>query len=51
VFYALIDTVVDRYFPIVAQLELDLDEIEDNIFKQSSDMRKNIEDLYNLKIN
>ncbi len=48
VFYALMDNVVDRYFPIVDALEVELENLEEQIFKASSP-RSNIEELYNLK--
>ncbi len=48
VFYALIDNVVDRYFPVVDALESELERIEERIFKESSP-RANIEALYDLK--
>lgn len=48
VLYALIDAVVDRYFPIVDQLETELDSIEERIFSQGAP-RVNIERLYALK--
>lgn len=48
VLYALLDAVVDRYFPIVDALEMELDEIEDHIFSKGSE-RVNIERLYQLK--
>jgi magnesium transporter len=48
VFYALIDNVVDRYFPIVDSLEVELEDIEERIFKVSTPSA-NIESLYNLK--
>jgi magnesium transporter len=48
VFYALIDNVVDRYFPLVDALEMELENIEERIFKESSP-RANIEALYDLK--
>jgi magnesium transporter len=46
--YALMDTVVDRYFPLVEALEADLEEVEDQIFERGS-ARWNIERLYALK--
>lgn len=50
VFYALMDAVVDRYFPILDSLEDELNRIEDNIFShKQEDLRKNIEALYMLK--
>jgi len=48
VLYALMDTVVDRYFPIVDRLESDLDEIEDQIFAKGAG-RTNTQKLYDLK--
>ena len=48
VLYALIDAVVDRYFPVVDALESELEKIEEKIFSQGS-ARTNIVDLYALK--
>jgi len=48
VFYVLMDTVVDRYFPILDALEDSLNTIEANMFKRDNP-RKNIEELYSLK--
>lgn len=48
VFYALLDAVVDRYFPVIEALEAELELIEDQIFNQGSE-RVNIERLYELK--
>jgi magnesium transporter len=48
VFYALMDAVVDRYFPIIDALETDLESIEDQIFEPRLG-RTNIERLYALK--
>jgi magnesium transporter len=48
VFYALMDAVVDRYFPIVDALESELEAIEEQIFSKSNE-RANIERLYQLK--
>jgi magnesium transporter len=48
VLYALMDAVVDRYFPVVAMLEAELEKIEDRIFIKGS-QRDNIERLYELK--
>jgi magnesium transporter len=48
VFYALMDAVVDRYFPILDELETDLENIEEHIFVKGS-ARSNIERLYALK--
>ena len=52
VLYALMDAVVDRYFPLVDVLESELEAIEDLIFDKSAGRgagRANIERLYDLK--
>jgi magnesium transporter len=48
VLYALMDAVVDRYFPIVDALETELETIEGQIFDRGAG-RSNIERLYELK--
>lgn len=48
ILYALVDSMVDRYFPIVSQLEEDLENLEEQIFRQSNPT-ENIEVLYSLK--
>lgn len=48
VFYALIDNVVDRYFPVVDALEVELEKLEERIFSGVSP-KANIHDLYDLK--
>ncbi|HEX6006657.1 MAG TPA: magnesium/cobalt transporter CorA [Burkholderiales bacterium] len=48
VLYALIDTVVDRYFPVLEYLEDELDGVERRIFS-GTPARQNIEALYQLK--
>ncbi|KIF82291.1 magnesium/cobalt transporter CorA [Noviherbaspirillum autotrophicum] len=48
VFYALMDAVVDRYFPVLDALETELETIEEEIFNKGSE-RANIERLYELK--
>lgn len=48
VLYALMDAVVDRYFPIIDHLETELEGIEENIFSEGA-ARSNIERLYDLK--
>ena len=48
VLYALMDAVVDRYFPVVDALESELEAIEERIFTKGS-QRANIEQLYQLK--
>jgi magnesium transporter len=50
VLYALMDAVVDRYFPIIDTLESELEAIEAKIFSQERGVaRSNIEALYELK--
>jgi magnesium transporter len=49
VLYALMDAVVDRYFPVLDQLEDQLDEIEKRIFTVDGNARSNIQALYELK--
>jgi len=48
VFYALLDAVVDRYFPIIDRLETELEEVEDQIFEPGTS-QANIRRLYELK--
>jgi magnesium transporter len=48
VLYALMDAVVDRYFPVLQAVETDLERIEEQIFANASP-RANIEALYALK--
>jgi magnesium transporter len=48
VLYALIDTVVDRYFPVLEYMEDELDAVERRIFS-GAPARENIEGLYQLK--
>jgi len=48
VLYALIDAVVDRYFPLLDAVETELESIEDRIFAGTSP-RENVEELYGLK--
>jgi magnesium transporter len=48
VLYALMDAVVDRYFPVLDALETELEQIEELIFSHGS-QRDNIERLYELK--
>jgi magnesium transporter len=49
VLYALMDAVVDRYFPILDQLEDQLEDIEKRIFIVDGEPRTNIQALYELK--
>jgi magnesium transporter len=48
VFYAIMDNVVDRYFPMVDRLEVELEAIEERIFTEDKP-RENIQQLYALK--
>ena len=48
VFYALLDAVVDRYFPIIDRLETELEELEDQMFDAGT-AQANIQRLYELK--
>jgi len=48
VLYALMDAVVDRYFPVVEALETEFENLEDQIFGGGL-ARQNIESLYALK--
>ena len=48
VLYALMDAVVDRYFPLADALESELETIEDRIFEPGAG-RSNVERLYDLK--
>jgi magnesium transporter len=48
VLYALMDAVVDRYFPVIDALSAEIEEIEETIFAEQS-TRASIEALYSLK--
>ncbi|MFT4155366.1 magnesium/cobalt transporter CorA [Parafilimonas sp.] len=48
VLYAIMDFIVDRYFPVVEELENDLEDIEDKIFKEKPS-RETTEQIYQLK--
>ena len=48
VFYALMDAVVDRYFPIIDALETELEQVEAQIFEPGTS-QSNIRRLYELK--
>ena len=48
VFYALLDAVVDRYFPIIDRLETELEELENQMFDAGTS-QSNIQRLYELK--
>jgi magnesium transporter len=49
VLYALMDAIVDRYFPILDKLEGELDDVEEGMFEATSGGRDNVEALYALK--
>jgi magnesium transporter len=49
VLYALMDAVVDRYFPALEALETELETLEEHIFARGGLQRGNIESLYALK--
>jgi magnesium transporter len=49
VLYALMDTVVDRYFPVLDALEDQLELVEERIFDDKTPGRENIEGLYAIK--
>ncbi|MGD8430520.1 MAG: magnesium/cobalt transporter CorA, partial [Ectothiorhodospiraceae bacterium] len=48
VLYALMDAVVDRYFPVLEELESELETVEEQMFTKGSE-RSNIQRLYQLK--
>ena len=48
VLYALMDAVVDRYFPVIDAMETELEGVEEQIFVRGA-ARMNIEQLYGLK--
>ncbi|WP_205508876.1 magnesium/cobalt transporter CorA [Longitalea arenae] len=48
VLYAIMDFIVDRYFPVVQELELSLESIEDKVFKENPS-RETTEQIYMLK--
>ena len=48
VLYALMDSIVDRYFPVLDLLEEELEKIEKRMFANASG-RANVEELYDLK--
>ena len=49
VLYALMDAVVDRYFPVLDALEMELEKLEERLFKPGASPRENIEALYYVK--
>jgi magnesium transporter len=49
VLYALMDAVVDRYFPVLDAIESELERIEEGLFQAATSPRENIEALYYVK--
>ncbi len=49
VFYALMDAVVDRYFPLIEKLENELELLEERIFTKGAARSSSIRRLYRLK--
>jgi magnesium transporter len=49
VLYALMDAIVDQYFPVVDEFETRLEIIEAQIFQEKNQARNNIQQLYSLK--
>src|SRR5688572_31101545 len=49
VLYALMDAIVDRYFPVLDAVEMELEKLEGRLFSQASSPRQNIEALYYVK--
>jgi magnesium transporter len=49
VLYTLMDAVVDRYFPVLDAVEMELEQIEERLFARGASLRANIEALYYVK--
>jgi magnesium transporter len=49
VLYALMDAVVDRYFPVLDAIETELEQVEERLFVAGASPRGNIEALYYVK--
>jgi len=49
VLYALMDAVVDRYFPALDAIESELERVEEHLFQEGASPRENIEALYYVK--
>ncbi len=49
VLYALMDAVVDRYFPVLDAVEMELEKLEERLFSPGASPRENIEALYYVK--
>jgi magnesium transporter len=48
VVYSIMDFIVDNYFPILQELEIEVDALEDSVFARGSD-RPNVERIYELR--
>jgi magnesium transporter len=49
VLYALLDAIVDRYFPVLDAVEMELEKLESQLFTPGASPRENIEALYYVK--
>jgi magnesium transporter len=49
VLYALMDAIVDRYFPVLDAVEMELEKLEGRLFTPGASPRENIESLYYVK--
>ena len=49
VLYALMDAIVDRYFPVLDAVEMELEKLEERLFTPGASPRENIESLYYVK--
>ena len=49
VLYALMDAIVDRYFPVLDAVEMELEKLEERLFAPGASPRENIESLYYVK--
>ncbi|MCD6042918.1 MAG: magnesium and cobalt transport protein CorA [Burkholderiales bacterium] len=49
VLYALMDAIVDRYFPVLDAVEMELEKLEGQLFARGASPRENIEALYYVK--
>jgi len=49
VFYALMDAVVDRYFPLIDGVEAELEQLEETMFQHGQDRQALVERLFGLK--
>jgi magnesium transporter len=49
VLYALMDAIVDRYFPVLDAVEMELEKLEGQLFTRGHSPRENIEALYYVK--